>query len=66
LEPLLQAVKRESRRFGTIVGWQEDQIEFAVQAYADDVVFISREVNGVRTMLEILEEFVDWSKWKLM
>jgi hypothetical protein len=34
----------------------------AVQAYADDVIVISKDLSGVAEMLEVLEDFVDWSK----
>jgi hypothetical protein len=36
-----------------------------VQAYADDVVFISRESRDIEVMLEILEEFVRWSRMEM-
>jgi hypothetical protein len=35
------------------------------QAYADDVVFISKDANGVAAMLQVLEEFVDWSRMEV-
>jgi hypothetical protein len=40
----------------------DEHIEFAVQAYADDVVFISQEPEGRQDMLSTLEHFVEWSR----
>jgi hypothetical protein len=36
----------------------DEHIEFAVQAYADDVIFISQELEGVQRMLGTLALFV--------
>jgi hypothetical protein len=40
LEPLLQVIKRNCEGLGAFVGPAEGRIAFAVQAYADDIVFI--------------------------
>jgi hypothetical protein len=45
-----------------MIGPAEDQINLAVQAYADNVIVISKDPSGVAEMLEVLEDFVDWSK----
>jgi hypothetical protein len=65
LEPLLQAVPKTCEGCGAFVGSAEDRIEFTVQAYADDIIFISKEANGVRRMLEMLERFVNWSRMEV-
>jgi hypothetical protein len=54
LEPLLQAVKNECGRCRVFVGPAENRVVFSVQAYADDVIFISRDANGIGVMLEVL------------
>jgi hypothetical protein len=40
---------------GTFVGPAGGLIGFAVQAYADDVIFVSKMSNGIRRMLEVLD-----------
>jgi hypothetical protein len=65
LPPLLQAVKNECGNCGTFVGPNEDRIGFTVQAYADDVNFISRKAREIEKMLGVLERFVDWSKMEV-
>jgi hypothetical protein len=62
LEPLLQAVTRECQDEGAPVGPAEDMIRIPIQAYADDVIFISKSPDGITKMLKVLEEFVHWSK----
>jgi hypothetical protein len=42
LEPRLQALNRFWREMGAFVGPAEDRIGFSVQAYADDVILISK------------------------
>jgi hypothetical protein len=65
LEPLLQAISLECADMGTFVGFGENRIEFLVQAYADDVIFISKTANGIKAMLEVLERFVNWSRMEV-
>jgi hypothetical protein len=65
LEPMLQAITTHCERFGSYVGPADERIGFAVQAYADDVIFISREAEGVMRMLEGLERFVNWSQMEV-
>jgi hypothetical protein len=65
LEPLLQAVNRYCGDMGAFVGPADDRIGFSVQAYADDVIFISKNADGVRRMLEVLETFVGWSRMEV-
>jgi hypothetical protein len=47
------------------IGSAEDQIQLAVQAYAEDVVFIPKDPSGAAEMLQVLKDFVDWSKMEL-
>jgi hypothetical protein len=65
LSPLLQALTTECGRLGAWIGLDGEEVDFAVQAYADDVIFISKEAHGVRSMLEVLERFVDWSRMEV-
>jgi hypothetical protein len=65
LEPLLQAVTRECGRFRALNGPAEDQINLAVQAHADTVIFISNDPNKMTEMLRVLEGFIDWSKMEV-
>jgi hypothetical protein len=62
IEPLLQAITKECGKFGAQIGPTDEQVQLTVQAYANDVIFISDNPNGVTKMLEVLEDFVDWSK----
>jgi hypothetical protein len=55
LELLLQAVKDGCSNCGAFVGPNEDQIGFTIQAYADDVIFISKKAEGIEKMLGVLE-----------
>jgi hypothetical protein len=55
LDPLLQAIKDKCDNCEAFVGPNEDQIRFAVQAYADDVIFISRKAQGIAKMLGVFE-----------
>jgi hypothetical protein len=65
LEPLLRAVENKCTECGAFVGQAEARVGFAVQAYADDVIFISREKKGIKAILGILEQFVDWSRMEV-
>jgi hypothetical protein len=62
IEPLLQAITKE---FGEQIGPTDEQVQLAVRAYPDDVIFISDNPNGVTKTLEVLEDFVDWSKMEV-
>jgi hypothetical protein len=59
LKPLLQVVTTTCEGRGAFVASAEDRIEFTVQAYADDIIVILKETNGVRSMLEMLERSVN-------
>jgi hypothetical protein len=63
IEPLLQAVGDNLGRCGAFVGPPdaEERIGLTVQAYADDVVFVSRSARDMQTMLGKLEEFERWA-----
>jgi hypothetical protein len=65
LKPLLQAVKKECGKCGTFVDPNEDRIEFTIQVYADDVIFISRKAQGIAKMFGALERFIDLSKMEV-
>jgi hypothetical protein len=65
LEPLLQAVQKECKLHGAFVGPAGNRVGFTVQAYADDVIFISKTACGVGSMLRVLERFVDWSRMEV-
>jgi hypothetical protein len=64
LEPLLQAIGIDFAECGASVGPEDTEhpIRFAIQAYADDVVFISRTVENMNAMLAKLEPFVGWAQ----
>jgi hypothetical protein len=47
------------------VGPAEEPISFTVQAYADDVIFVSQKPRGIEAMLETLDEFVRWSRMEV-
>jgi hypothetical protein len=65
IEPLLQAITKECGEFGAQISATDEEVQMAVQAYADDVIFISDSPDGVKKMLEILEDFVDWSRMEV-
>jgi hypothetical protein len=65
IEPLLQGVERANRRRGACVEVGEDRIEFATQVYADDVVFVSQQPEGIVDMLRTLEDFTRWSRMEV-
>jgi hypothetical protein len=60
LEPQLQAVEKECGQYGTNIGAASNPTDFAIQAHADDVIFISRQANGIRAMLRVPEAFTNW------
>jgi hypothetical protein len=61
-EPLLQAVTKECEGRGAILGIVGNRIAFIVQAHVEDIIFISKEANGVGSMLEVLETFIHSSR----
>jgi hypothetical protein len=65
LEPLIQAVSKKHEDCGAFVGREGGRINFTIQAYADDVIFIAREPKGIEKMLKVLEQFVDWSRMEV-
>jgi hypothetical protein len=65
VEALIEGIRREHAGRGAFGDTEEGRIEFSVQAYADDVVFISQEAEGVQGMLETLGRFVDWSRMEV-
>jgi hypothetical protein len=65
IEPFLQAITKGCGKFRTQISPTDEQVQLAVQPYADGVIFISDDPNGVTKMLEVLENFVDWSKMKV-
>jgi hypothetical protein len=46
LEPLLQEVEKECGQYGTNVGPASNPIDFAIQAYADDVILFQDKRTG--------------------
>jgi hypothetical protein len=64
LELLLQGVTSQCQRYGAFVGWVDSRIGFAVQAYADDAIFMSKEAEGVRMMLGVLEQASIGRRWR--
>jgi hypothetical protein len=57
--------RKEMLECRAFVGQANEKIVFTVQAYADDVIFISKEPKGIRKVLQVLEQFVDWSQMKV-
>jgi hypothetical protein len=55
-------VTKKCGRFDAMIGPDGEEIDFAVQASADDVIFISKEAQSVKSMLAVLERFVNWSR----
>jgi hypothetical protein len=49
-EPLLKAGIMHFERFGSYVGPAKGRIGFAVQAYVENVILISREPEGIQKM----------------
>jgi hypothetical protein len=62
LEPLIKAMKKGCEAGGVFIRGAEGPINFTIQAYADDIIFISKEPKGIDKMLKVLEQFVEWSK----
>jgi hypothetical protein len=65
IEPLLQTITKEWGEVGEQIGPADEEIKLAVQADADDVIFISDSAEGVKQMLEVLEDFIDWSRMEV-
>jgi hypothetical protein len=66
IEPLLQLINRANKGDGMKVQTGEDRwCEFIVQAYADDVIFISENREKMQDILSSLEGFVEWSKMEV-
>jgi hypothetical protein len=64
-EPLLKAIRKNEAVHGAYVEVLEGKVKFDVQAHADDVGFISESQDGIKHMLEILEEYTQWSKMEI-
>jgi hypothetical protein len=62
LEPLIQAIEHDGEARGAFVHVGDDFIEFLIQAYADDVLLLSQHREGIERQLEILKDYVDWSR----
>jgi hypothetical protein len=65
LEPLLQAMDATCERRGAFVGPAEERIGFTTQTYADDIIFIARKRENIQKMLEVLEDFTNWSQMEV-
>jgi hypothetical protein len=67
LEPLLQAIGKDLAGRGASIRSLEGEetLTFTVQAYADDVIFISRTVERMNAMLQKLEDFERWSRMEV-
>jgi uncharacterized C2H2 Zn-finger protein len=65
IEPLLKGIATANRRTGAFVEVGDERIEFATQAYADDVVFVSQRPEGISEMLRTLEDFERWSRMEV-
>jgi hypothetical protein len=59
LELLLKVVSIDCEEFKTYISPTEYRIRFAVQAYADDVIVILREAEGVQRMSQVLGAIVN-------
>jgi hypothetical protein len=59
LESLLLGGQKECGQFGMYIVPLDNRIGFTVQAYADDVIFISNKAFGIKKMLRVLERFVE-------
>jgi hypothetical protein len=46
---------------GDVRAKKELLVKTTVQAYADDVIFVSESEDGINQMLQILHQFVEWS-----
>jgi hypothetical protein len=41
---------------------EQPLVKVTVHAYADDVIFVSENEDGITQMFEILDQFVEWSR----
>jgi hypothetical protein len=58
-------MKKISGKYEMFVGPLKNGIGFGVQTYADNIMFISKDVNWIREMLGILEDFAEQSRIKV-
>jgi hypothetical protein len=66
IEPLLQLIRRVNNEHGLSIPVKGDEkCNFNVQAYADDIIFISGKEAGIKEMLKTLQAFVSWSKMEV-
>jgi hypothetical protein len=65
IEPLLQTIKRRHEGRGYPVNLDGTTSRFVVQAYADDIVFMSDRKEGIKDMLLTLEEFTSWARMEV-
>jgi hypothetical protein len=65
LEPRLQLVKKRHSGRGAFVQVGDERVEFNVQAYADDVVFVSERPGSVQEMLSTLDAYVRWARMEV-
>jgi hypothetical protein len=57
LEPQYQVVEKKCGSYGAFVGRAEEKVGFAVQAYTDNVIYISKDPKEISDMLKVLEDF---------
>jgi hypothetical protein len=57
LEPLLKVIRKNEDVSGAYVETPKGMMRFDVQAYADDVAFISDSPEGITHMLDILDDY---------
>jgi hypothetical protein len=64
---LLPTTRKNLKDLGAFAGPEEieDRLGFTVQAYADDIIFISRTTQGMKLMLSKVEEFTRWAKMEI-
>jgi hypothetical protein len=58
-------VTKECGWLGARIGPDGEEVDSVVYASADDEICISKEAQGVRSMLEVLKRFVDLSRMEV-
>jgi hypothetical protein len=65
LESLLRVMKRDENIYRAYVPILEAFVMFIFQVYADDVLFISENRDGIFQMSQIPQSFVHWSRMEV-
>ena len=61
LEPLFTALRRNNQGDGIIRWIQKEKVQIQAQAYSDDIILISDNIEAMERLINTTESFLKWS-----